>query len=89
MTWKKRVTGYADWSGSLTVWDHDDNVVLQNAAKAGDSVALIIYPLRTDQTDFYEGNAIFGFSSGGDSGSAISNTASFVGDDTLTITGFS
>lgn len=88
-SWKKRVVGMNDWSGSVTVWDHPDSATLQNAATAGVSVAIIIYPLRTDLTDYYNGNAIFEFSSGGDTGSAVSNTASFEGDDTLAITGFS
>jgi hypothetical protein len=87
--WTPKVVHQADWSGSITVWDLADSNTLQNAATAAASVALLIYPLRTDTSDYYSGNAIFGFSSSGDTGSAISNTASFVGDDTLTITGFS
>lgn len=87
-TWKKHVMGMQTWSGSITAWDHSDSATLQNAAVAGVSVALLIYPVRSELTDYYSGNAIFGFSSSGDTGSAISNTASFTGDDTLTIEGF-
>jgi len=84
-----RVVHAADWSGSLTVWDQNNSKTLQDAAVAGTSVALIIYPAgQTDQGDVYNGNAIFGFGSAGDTGSAVSNTASFVADDDLTITGF-
>jgi hypothetical protein len=87
-TWKKRVTGMNDWSGSLTVWDYADSRVLQDSATAQASVALLIYPTRADLADYYSGSAIFSFSSGGDTGSAVANTASFTGNDTLAITGF-
>jgi hypothetical protein len=87
-SWKKHVMGMNTWSGSISAWDHPDSKVLQNAASAAASVALLIYPLRSDLTDYYSGNAIFGFESGADTGSAIANTSSFTGDDTLTIAGF-
>lgn len=87
-TWKKRVVGLSDWSGSLTVWDHSDSGKLQVAAYAGVTVALLIYPVRSDLTEYYSGSAIFSFGSGGDTGSAVSNTADFVGSDTLALAGF-
>lgn len=88
-TWKKRVVGHSDWSGSITAWMHDDSKVITNAAVAGTSVALLIYPKRADLTDYFSGNAIFGASMGGGSGSAVGRDGDFVGDDTLTIAGFS
>jgi hypothetical protein len=88
-TWKKRVVGHSDWSGSVTAWMHTDSKIITNAATAGVSVALLIYPVRTDLTDYFSGSAIFGASMAGGSGAAIGRDGDFVGNDTLTITGFS
>jgi hypothetical protein len=88
-TYKKRVTGMADWSGSVSAWDDRTVKTLHNAATAQASVALLIYPVRTDLTDYYSGNAIFSLGSEGDTGSAVGITADFVGNDTLAITGWS
>ena len=87
-TWKKQVLGMKSWSGSLTAWEQFDASLLSDAAVAATVTALKIYPDKSDNTNYYSGNAIFGFGSGGDTGSAVSNTASFTGDDTLAITGF-
>lgn len=87
-TWKKQVLGMKNWSGSLTAWEQGDAKLLSDAAVAATVTALKIYPNRSDATDYYSGNAIFSFGSSGDTGSAVSNTASFTGDDTLAITGF-
>lgn len=86
--WKKHVAGLNSWNGSVTVWDHEDSSALQDAATAGISVALLIYPVRTELTDYYAGNAIFTFSSEGGTGGAVSNTSDFTGDDSLTVAGF-
>lgn len=87
-TWKKGVLGMKGWSGSLTAWEQFDAKLLSTAAVAATVTALKIYPNRSDATNYYSGNAIFSFGSSGDTGSAVSNTASFTGDDTLTIAGF-
>ena len=87
-TWKKQVAGMSSWSGSISAWDESDSDILQDAAVAGVSVALLLYPLRSDLTDYYSGNAIFSFGSEVSTGGGIGNTADFTGDDTLTITGF-
>lgn len=87
-TWKKRVVGMNDWSGSITAWMHTDSKVLTNAATAGASVALLIYPNRNDLTDYFSGSAIFGSSMGAGVTAAASRDGDFVGNDTLTITGF-
>lgn len=88
-TWKKRAVGMADWSGNITAWLHTDSKVITNAATAGVSVALLIYPTRTDLTDYYGGSAIFGASMAGGVGAAIGRDGDFVGNDTLMIAGFS
>lgn len=88
-TWKKRVVGQADWSGNITAWMHTDSKVITSAATAGVSVALLVYPNRTDLTDYFSGSAIFGASMAGGVGAAVGRDGDFVGNDTLTITGFS
>lgn len=88
-TWVSRETGAADWSGSLTAWHDQDSKILYSAATAGDSVALLIYPQRTDLSTYWSGNAIFSFRSSADVGGLVGETADFVGDSTLTATGFS
>jgi len=86
--WKKRVVGMNDWSGNITAWMHTDSKVITTAATAGVSVALLIYPTRADLTDYFSGSAIFGANMGAGTGAAISRNGDFVGNDTLTITGF-
>lgn len=87
--WKKRVVGMNDWSGNITAWLHQDSKALTTAALAGVSVALLLYPTRADLTDYFSGSAIFGGvgmdtnTSGG-----ITRNGDFVGNDTLTIVGF-
>lgn len=88
-TWKKRVVGQHDWSGSITAWMHADSKVITNAAVADVPVALLIYPNRADLTDYFSGNAIFGAQLGGGMSSAAGRSGDFVGGDTLTISGFS
>ena len=88
-SWKNRNVGLNDWSGSLAVWHDQDGKQLQDAAVAGVSVALLIYPKRGDLTTYYNGSAIFECDNSGDMASNVSQTSSFVGDGTLTITGFS
>jgi hypothetical protein len=88
-TWKKRTVGQNDWSGSITAWDQGDEKLLATAATAQASVAILIYPDRSDTGDYYSGNAIFGMRSAGGVTAAVSKDGDFVGNDTLTITGFS
>lgn len=87
-TWKKHVAGLLTWSGSLSAWEQTDQQLLFQAATAGTSVGLIIYPVRGTTDDRYTGNAIFAASSAGDSSSPVSKNATFTGDGALTITGF-
>lgn len=87
-TWKKHVAGLLTWSGSLSAWEQTDQQILFEAATAGASVGLIIYPNRGDTTDSYTGNAIFAANSSGDSSSPVSKNATFTGDGALAINGF-
>ena len=87
-TWKKRAVGQSDWSGSLTAWDENNDRLLMDAATAQVAVALLIYPTRDDQADYYSGNAIFGARTSGGVTAAVDKSGDFVGDDTLTIAGW-
>ena len=87
-TSRRKVTLLSDWSGSVNAWLHQDSKVITNAALAGVSVALLIYPTRLDLTDYFSGNAIFSANLGGGVASGVNRSATFEGDDTLTITGF-
>lgn len=87
--WKKRIVGHNDWSGSISAWDQGDDSNLQDAATAQASVALLIYPDRSDLASYYEGNAIFTFASEADTASPVGNSVDFTGDDSLTVNGFS
>jgi hypothetical protein len=86
-SWKKRVIGMNDWSGSLTAWGHSDSKLLLSAATAGSAQPLLIYPTRASLANYFSGNAIFGANEGGGVSSAVDRSGDFVGNDTLTITG--
>jgi hypothetical protein len=87
-TWKKHVTGLLTWSGSITAWDQGDESTLFDAATAGASVALLIYPDEGTATNYYSGNALFAGSSSGSTTAAVAKNGDFTGDGTLTIAGF-
>ena len=87
-TWKKHVVGLLTWTGSITAWDQADDSLLFDAATAGTSVALLIYPDVGDPTNYYSGNALFAASSNASTSSAVDKSATFTGDGALTIAGF-
>lgn len=87
-TWEGALKGAKAWSGNINAYDHGDSKLLVDAATAAGSVALLIYPNRSDTGDYYSGNAIFGASSDGNTSSAVNKNGAFTGDGTLTITGF-
>ncbi len=86
--YKSRLRGVKDWSGSITAWHDQGTKVLQMAAVATVSVALILYPKRSDLATYYSGSALFKFGHDQDAGSIAKLTADFVGDGTLGMTGF-
>lgn len=86
--WKNQLIGLLGWSGSVNAWDHVDSKLLADAAISGTPLPLVIYPLRTELTDYYSGNAIFGMSSAGGMGGGITKDGDYTGDGTLTIAGF-
>jgi len=87
-SWKSRLCGVSDWSGSLASWGDTDDKVLYDAVNARADVAILIYPDRADNSTYYSGNAIFSGGESADVGSAYSRAWTFAGDGTLTATGW-
>lgn len=85
---KERLKGAIDWSGSITVFHDQDSKVVQDAALARISYALLIYPDADEAGDYYQGTAFFDFEHGSDVGSAQAITVPFFGTGTLALVGF-
>lgn len=79
--WIDRCVTFNSWSGRIDAID-DINTLI-DAATAGDSLPLYIYPDRETTGEYYSGNAIFGHSGAGDTGSPVTAGASFEGDGAL------
>jgi hypothetical protein len=89
-SWPDREAGTLDWSGSVNAVHDQDSKYLYTMATAGTTVALLIYPKRSDLTTYWSGNAIFsGFNSSGDLDNMVAQSADFSGSGSLTATGFS
>jgi len=88
--WMDNDAGMKTWGGTLTAWHDQDSQKLYSAATAGTTVALMIYPNRSDLTTYWSGNAIFtGFRSGGEMGGLVTQSCDYAGAGSLTATGFS
>ena len=88
--WTVNEAGIKDWSGSVTAWFDQDSQQLYTAATAGATVAVLIYPKRTDLTTYWKGDAIFTtFRASGAVDGMITHTADMVGSGSLSNTGFS
>ena len=89
-TWKSRCVGASGWSGSVAGFQDNAKKQLFSAATAGVAVALLLYPNRADLADYYNGSAVFSFSTDMDnSPRPVAISADFAGDGTLVATGFS
>jgi hypothetical protein len=87
-TWKRNFVGLKGWSGTIGA-NHDQAArVMQDAALASIVVDVLLYPDRTDNATFYNGDAIFSFSSEQGMDAAVARSVDFVGDNALSITGF-
>jgi len=82
--WVDRCVTFNSWSGSIEAID--DIETLMNAATAGDSLPLYIYPDRATAGEYYSGNAIFGHGGAADVASPVTVSSAFEGDGTLTWT---
>jgi hypothetical protein len=87
--WKSNLSGLLGWSGSVTAWSDHDAKILQTAAVYDGTLPLLVYDDRTDNTTYYSGNAIFGFSSDAGMAAVVGQSASFTGSGELSVTGFS
>lgn len=81
--------GVKSWSGNLTAFSESNAQLIQTAAVATTSTALLLYPDRNDTNDYYSGSAHFGMQpqSGAQARSTVDGD--FVGDGALTVAGFS
>lgn len=92
-TWKRKVWGQVDGSGSITAWQHQDKKVIYDAVLADGPVATYLYPDKSDLTNFWSGNLLWtSYSGDGSTSSAVAGNGDFVtydGTAGLTQTGFS
>jgi hypothetical protein len=90
-TWKAKVVGQKDGSGSLTAWQYQDRRELIDCVAAATGVSLYLYPDRSDTSNYIYGMVIFTTYSGdGSTSSAVGGNADFVTYDNngLTFMGF-
>ena len=89
-SWISRVPGPRDWNASFGgIHDQDANN-LQDMVSGAGSVAVLLYPNRSDLTTYYSGSAIFtNFSHEVNSDGVETTSADCEGNGALTETGFS
>ena len=87
-TFRERDKGVSDWSGNITGFLQTDSKLIETAALAATSTTILLYPNRADLTDYYSGNAFFGANIEVGSRALEARGGDFVGDGTLTQTGF-
>jgi len=92
-SWKTRLRGILEASGSITAYHNQDAKVLatyaQEDSQTGTATATLIYPDCTDVTTYYQGNAWYDFEATGDTGSCQTQTAPFRISGELSKVGFS
>ena len=86
--WTERKAGVLDWSGTVAAFHNQDAKVLYNAAVHDGSVAILVYPKRSELASYWSGDAIFSFAGEGGVGGLVGQSVSFVAAASLTITGF-
>jgi len=91
-TWKPKLAGMLDGTGSLTAWQHQDRRELIDAVAGLVAVLTYIYPDRTDATNFIYGSVLYTTYSGdGSTTTPIAGNADFVTSAStagLTFSGF-
>ena len=86
--WKRNFSGLKGWSGTIGALHDQAAKVLQEAATADTAVDVLLYPDRTDGATYYNGDAIFSFSSEAGMDGAVARSVDFTGDSAVSITGF-
>ena len=91
-SWKERLRGALDSSGSITAYHNQDAKVLadyaQEDSQTGTATAVLIYPDCTDVTTYYQLSAWFDFEATGDTGSCQTQTAPFRSASAMSKVGF-
>ena len=82
--WVNRCVTFNSWSASIDAID--DIKTLMDAATAGESKSLYIYPDRSTTGEYYSDNGIFSTGGSGDTGSAVGVSAGVEGDGELSWT---
>ena len=88
-SWVNNAHSINAFSATIGAVHDQDTKQLQTAATATTTVAVLIYPNRSDITTFYNFSGIFSAGHNADVGNVVMQTANIVGDGTLTLTGFS
>lgn len=87
--WQNTLSGIKSWSGNIGAVHDQAAKLLAAAAIADATVALLIYPDRSDLSTYYSGSAVFSYSSEASMDGVVGESADFTGHSTLTQTGFS
>ena len=92
-SWKERLRGILDGSGSITAYHNQEAKVLaayaQQDSQTGVVTATLIYPDCSDVTTYYMANAWYDFEATGDTGSCQTQTAPWRAHGELSKVGFS
>ncbi len=91
-TWKPKLAGMLDGTGSITAWQYQDRRELIDAVTGQTALLTYIYPDRSDPTNFIHGIVLFTTYSGdGSTTTPVAGNADFVtstATDGLTYAGF-
>lgn len=91
-SWKTRLRGILDGSGSITAYHNQDAKVLadyaQEDSQTGTTTAVLIYPDCTDVTTYYQAAVWFDFEATGDTGSCQTQTAPWRASGAVSKVGF-
>jgi len=78
-TWKRKVWGQLDGTGSITAWQHQDRKDLIDAVQADGPVLTYIYPDQGDSTNFIYGDLLFtNYTGDGSTATPVAGNADFV-----------
>lgn len=91
-TWKRKVWGQVDGTGSITAWQYQDRRLIMDAVAADGPVATYIYPDTGDATNYFSGAFIYtGYTGDGSVTTPVAGSGDFVsfaGSDGILATGF-
>lgn len=85
-TWKTTKGGLRGWTVSITALHDTGAALLYQAATAGTTATVVVYPTRSTLTRYWSGSAIFSYKANADTGSLVGESVDGTGDGTLTWT---